>query len=247
MARHKRILLDEPGISVRVCWYAPGETMAVHHHDHGQVSVLLSGAFREVGDARCADNLTGQIGYKPAGFAHENLYGEAGALILSVNLDDESLLDALAWQWRTAAAPELGLARQIMTAEADLQTVRDGARDLVASITHRRALDRLPPAWARHLRDRLLSGDRVDLDAEARRIGIHRAHLSRGFRKWFGIPPTVFALRCRMSHAVNALLAGETAAHAAACAGFADQSHFIRTLRRETGFTPARLSRLLAA
>jgi AraC family transcriptional regulator len=247
LARRKRILLDDPGINVRLCWYAPGEVMTAHHHGHGQVSVLLSGAFREIGDARCVDNLTGQIGYKAAGFVHENLYGETGALILSVNVCDASLPDATAWSWQAAPRTEWEIVRRIMTADGDAEIIRDGARDIVAGFADRTAMDRLPPAWARQLRDKLLSGEKTDLDAAAREYGIHRVHLSRGFRKWFGTPPSVFALRCRMSRAVKALIAGESAAGAAACAGFADQSHFTRTLRRETGFTPARLSRLLAA
>ncbi|WP_421788061.1 helix-turn-helix domain-containing protein [Hyphobacterium sp.] len=247
LSDRKRILLDAPDMSVRLCWYAPGEIMSAHRHELGQVSVLMSGSFRETGDARSADNQTAQIGFKPAGFEHENRYDETGALILSVNIAENGLRNCPGWHWQAATPAELDLARRIVLSSGERDIIGQCARDLVALMADRQALDRHPPPWARELRDRLLSGDSVDLDAAARTIGIHRAHLSRGFRKWYGTPPSVFALRCRMSRAVKALVAGEPAAHAAVCAGFADQSHFIRTMRRETGITPARLSRLLAA
>lgn len=246
MNRPKRTIFFDDEISVRLSWYAPGEVMDEHRHEFGQVSVLMAGAFREISDARTADNETAHIGFKAAGLAHANLYSETGALILSINFASDET-PALAWNWQPARAGEIALARQLVMARQGEADVRARALDLVSHAVCARPLDRLPPGWARQLRDRLNEEGQVDLDRAAREYGIHRAHLSRGFRQWFGAPPSLYGLRCRMNRAVSALARGESAARAASAAGFADQSHLIRTLKRETGLTPRHFERLIAA
>lgn len=247
MKRRKTTILDDPDLGVQLSWYPPGEVMDEHFHEAGQVSVLFSGTFREISDARTADNQTGYVGFKPAGLKHANRYGDHGALILSINLADELAGEATGWTWRAAMRDELALARRVAIGGSPTDEIRDTAHDLVSLIFARPVRDHLPARWALQLRDQLADGESADLEAAARRIGIHRAHLSRGFRQWFGVPPSVFALRCRMSRAVGELARGEPAAHAAHAAGFADQSHLIRTLRRETGLTPRQLTGLIAA
>lgn len=247
MNRCKKTIIDDRDLTVQLSWYQPGEVMKEHRHELGQISVLFSGAFREISDARTADNQMGYVGVKPAGLEHANTYGDNGALILSINVPEGWIDEAVGWSWKPASRDELALARQMAVASGDGETVRACALDLVSLVSSGRVRDRQPARWALDLRDQLADGEAADLEAEARRIGIHRAHLSRGFRQWFGVPPSLFALRCRMSRAVGALARGEPAAHAANAAGFSDQSHLIRTLRRETGMTPRQLIGLIAA
>lgn len=245
--RRVRILLSDPDLTLRLSWYEPGETMASHAHGHGQVSVLMAGGFREISDARTADIATAHIGCKAAGLDHANHYGEAGALILSLNFEPGRQMPQRAWNWRHAGADEVALTRQIVGATLTPGELRNAAADLIAAAAACDAPSGPPPGWALRLRDQLRANECIDLDRAADDFGIHRGHLSRGFRKWFGAPPSLYGLRCRMSHAVRELARGETAAQAAVTAGFSDQSHMIRILKRETGLTPQRLARMLAA
>jgi len=245
--RRAKTLLSDPDLTVRLSWYDPGETMSDHVHDHGQVSVLLAGGFREISDARTADNSASHIGYKPACLAHANRYGTRGALILSVNFDEAALSSVTPWMWRTANPDEILLTRRMVASGLGNSDLRNLATDLIAygSVPTRRR--GTPPNWANCLREELQETGGTDLNQAARNFGIHRAHLSRGFRKWFGASPSLYGLRCRMGRAVRELARGEPAADAAVLAGFSDQSHLIRTLNRETGLTPNQLSRLIAA
>ncbi|MBS2964187.1 helix-turn-helix transcriptional regulator [Actinocrinis puniceicyclus] len=73
-------------------------------------------------------------------------------------------------------------------------------------------------------------------------------HLSRVFRRETGTSLTRYRNRARVSRALERIEAGERdLAGLAADLGFADQAHFIRTVREHTGHTPGRLRELLAA
>ncbi|WP_421790409.1 helix-turn-helix domain-containing protein [Hyphobacterium sp.] len=240
-------LLDNADLSVRLSWYQPGAVMTEHAHDLGQVSILLAGRLREIARNHRADSSTAYIGFKPSGLSHANVYGEAGALILSLNFPDQNCPASRGWNWQAASREEITLARQIAAETVPETERRQFALDLAASALSHQNTEAIAPGWSRQLRDQIEAGVPVDLNRAGQNFGLHPAHISRGFRKWFGAPPSLYALRCRMSRAVEALAAGEAAADAALDAGFADQSHLIRTLKRETGFTPKQLTRLLAA
>ncbi|WP_394692768.1 helix-turn-helix domain-containing protein [Hyphobacterium sp.] len=245
--RRAKTLLSDPDLTLRLSWYEPGEAMSAHAHEHEQISVLLAGGFREMSDARTADIATAHIGFKASGLDHANHYGPAGALILSVNFESERRETDRAWNWRPAETDEVRLTRQIVGEALTAAELRNAATDLIAAAAAADSPAGPPPVWARQLRDQLRTNECIDLDRAAAGFGIHRGHLSRGFRKWFGAPPSLYGLRCRMSHAVQELARGESAAQAAAAAGFSDQSHMTRIIKRETGLTPQRLSRILAA
>ncbi|MEE2566384.1 AraC family transcriptional regulator [Hyphobacterium marinum] len=243
-----------PGVSVRVSHYAPGAVMRTHAHAAHQVSLVLAGELEERSGSDCRDLSGPSLGYKASGRDHANRYGPNGALILSINLDsyDAVAPAASGWRWRPAGADEIRLARA-MTAAGGTRDLLDFAADLAAGMDEfdedrdvRRPGSH--PDWVLRLRDQLREEtEPVDLDAAARSAGVHRAHLSRGFRRCFGMPPSLYALRCRLARGVRYLADGAPGSHAAHDAGFADQSHFIRMLKRETGFTPEILRGLLAA
>jgi AraC-like DNA-binding protein len=69
--------------------------------------------------------------------------------------------------------------------------------------------------------------------------GVDRFHLLRAFRRRLGLPPHLYQTQLRLRHARRLMLAGETAAMAAAAAGFSDQSHLIRKFKSAYGITPA--------
>jgi len=243
-----------PGVSVRVSHYAPGAVMQTHAHATHQISLVLAGELEERSGAGCRDLSGPSLGYKASGRDHANRFGPHGALILSVNLDrNHRIAPAVSeWRWRSAGTNEIRLARA-MTASGGTRDLLDYAADLAAGMDEfdedrdvRRPGSH--PDWVLRLRDQLREETvTVDLDAAARSAGVHRAHLSRGFRRSFGMPPSLYALRCRLARGVRHLADGASGSHAAHDAGFADQSHFIRMLKRETGFTPDVLRGLLAA
>jgi AraC family transcriptional regulator len=74
----------------------------------------------------------------------------------------------------------------------------------------------------------------------AAELGVHPAHLSRTFRRAFGVSLSHYVLRRRVELACAALARDQDAslARVAQETGFADQSHLCRAFRRVTGLTP---------
>jgi AraC-like DNA-binding protein len=77
--------------------------------------------------------------------------------------------------------------------------------------------------------------------------GLSSYHVSRVFRRTTGVTISAFRSRLRVRRALEQLAGGQRdLARLAAETGFADQAHLTRSVRRETGSTPAQLRTLLA-
>lgn len=92
-------------------------------------------------------------------------------------------------------------------------------------------------AWAWHR----IVGSRglARVDGLAAEVGWSRKRLWSRFRSQLGLPPKRAVKLVRFDHAAHRLVAGEGAAHVAADAGYADQSHLHRDVMAFTGATPA--------
>ncbi|QKV97881.1 AraC family transcriptional regulator [Streptomyces sp. NA02950] len=77
----------------------------------------------------------------------------------------------------------------------------------------------------------------------AEAAGCSRYALYRAFRAEYGMAPSDFQRQLRLRRARGLLVAGRSAAQAAAEAGFADQSHFHRWFVRCFGVTPGAFQR----
>ncbi len=98
------------------------------------------------------------------------------------------------------------------------------------------------PLWLRDTRDFLDAHlrQRLDLRVLARRAGVHPVHLSRTFRKHFGLTMTDYLRRGRLAAAMVRLsTTDDPVSQIARDAGFADPSHFAREFRRSLGDSPA--------
>ncbi len=83
------------------------------------------------------------------------------------------------------------------------------------------------------------------LDELASIAGLSRFALCRAFRGAYGVSPHAWLLERRLTRARHYLAAGVPAAEAALAAGFADQSHLTRHLKRRFGMAPGRFARAI--
>lgn len=224
--------------------YPAGLVQPHHAHEGAQMSVLLAGDFRE--QSPFSDIVPSQrvSALKSAGASHAVTFGRHGALMLSIDVADDldvPLRKAGDWRPLTDNANALAVA---VVMEPDC---RDLLADLVVEIRHASLPhDRRPPDAVRRLKQALDDApSQVRIIDIAKTVDIHRVHLSRAFTAAYGVSPSLYRRRRMTGHAIS--LACHEAlplSHAAAEAGFADQSHLARSLKRDIGISPTRLRRL---
>lgn len=88
--------------------------------------------------------------------------------------------------------------------------------------------------------------DGLSISAAASRIGLTGAGLRALSHREIGAGPARAVLWRKLVAAMRALSAGASAAEAAHAGGFADQSHFNRTMRLTFGLTPGAVAAIIA-
>ncbi len=83
----------------------------------------------------------------------------------------------------------------------------------------------------------------ITLTGLARDAGTDRYRVLRSVHRVLGVTPMAYALHLRVAEAKRMILAGEPIAQAATAAGFSDQAHLTRRMKRVLGVTPGRLVR----
>ena len=220
--------------------YAPDEECRPHRHDRAQISLLLAGGYVEDSEEGRARADGPRISRKPSGFEHQNRFGDAGALILSLNLDASPAPD----RYCVAPGPE-GLSGRALRGMADDGTA---LATLAERVPAGPAAPSAPPRlWLAGARERLLDESGLTIGALARTLGMHPVRFARLFREAFAQSPTAARQNRRAARAIDRLVRGRTPlAGIAAEEGFADQPHFSRVISGVTGWSPGRLRRLFA-
>ncbi|HEX2606948.1 MAG TPA: AraC family transcriptional regulator [Flavisolibacter sp.] len=104
------------------------------------------------------------------------------------------------------------------------------------------------PAWVKTIRELLHDrcAEPLTLAGISRELGIHPAHLSRDFPRYFHCNPGVYLRRLKVSRSLGLLSDGKQSLSSIAYAcGFADQSHFYRCFKEQMGIGPYQYRRLL--
>ncbi len=220
--------------------YAPGEECPPHRHRQVQLSLLLAGSYVEESDQGRAHSDGPGFSHKPGGFEHQNRFGDAGALILSLNRDETPTPD----RYFVARGPErlFGPAlRRMANDERAFEALAGGVAAGPPSVA-------APPSpWLTEAHNRLLAESSLSICALARTFGLHRVHFARLFREAFAQSPTAARQNRRVARAIDRILRSETPlAGIAGDEGFADQAHLSRVISQATGWSPGRLRRRFA-
>jgi AraC-like DNA-binding protein len=85
---------------------------------------------------------------------------------------------------------------------------------------------------------RLCDEPRLSIERAADEQHVGRRQLERDFERWIGAAPRHLSQVARVQQMARSARAGASLADAAIDAGFADQPHMTRTVRRLTGLTP---------
>jgi AraC family transcriptional regulator len=197
----------------------------------------------------------------PAQEPHSDHFERGGAHILVIEPDHDmeeqlrpcaGVLDRIS-HFQDSAVSTLAwrISRELLLPDSVSSLAIDGLVLELLATTARRfttpSIEKRPPPWLSTvqglLHERFMESLRVaDLAAL---VSVHPVHLSRVFSSYFGIPLGSYVRRLRLDWtAVQLATADITLCDLALQAGFADQSHFTRAFKRQTGLTPAKYRQL---
>lgn len=133
-----------------------------------------------------------------------------------------------------------------ISADDNRLTLESHFLDLMTGLASlsRGATQRPPPAIGPLRRAREYLEAHVDKNISLQQLAdlakLSPFHLTRAFRKQYGLPPHAFLLQAKVNRARTLLREGATVAQAALRVGFADQAHLNRHFKRLVGVTPAK-------
>lgn len=209
--------------------HAPFATMHLHRHRAAYIAVVLDGSYEECGpDGRFRCGVGGLIVHPPW-HCHADEFGGDGAVVLNLPLPTA---DGLTCAEVADVAAIESLARR---------SPEEAARAALEEAHLRSPL--APAAWLEDLTRRLALDDDSSVAELASRCGVSAEHASRACRRWFGVGPAELRREQRLRRAMGLLEAGATPSVAAVDAGFSDQPHLTRLLKRATGHTPGSFPR----
>lgn len=238
----------------RFAHYPPGARMPEHRHELAHFSLTLSGAHRETSRGAGIEMSGLEMAFKPRNFRHANEFGPQGASLLSINLrdadDDDQETSSSDWRVRPALGvlpAWMALVRTLKAPDPDADEIDDLTDDILTSLLadEEARLSRTPPAWLKRAKESLMEAPQTT-DRIARDAAVHRVHLSRAYKAYFGVTISEDRRRARVARAVREILSGDVSLAAAAlAAGFSDQPHMTREVKSAVGMTPKELSRLV--
>lgn len=245
------------GFALSELRHATGRRLPRHTHELAYFCLLLGGDYTEQLGGRRVTYRPLSVMFHPPATTHRDEVGRRGGRFFNVEIEPalvgrlrecgarvpEAFADArggeLAWlaarlyrEYRAGDASS-PLAAEGLVLEMLAEAARPDSRE-----------EKRPPAWLARAVELLEAEFRRPLTiAEvAARVGVHPFHLSRVFRRFRRETVGECVERLRVAHACRLLSETETTlARVALEAGFSDQSHLTRVVRRATGTTPARL------
>lgn len=196
-----------------------------HRHLLPYAALVLRGRYTEAGEQGRWHVSAGDVLLHESFDAHWDAFGDTGAEVLNLALPGEVRLPSAG---RVEDPDEI-----VRVAEKD----RLAAAALLLARLMR--VQRLNDHWADELASQLWRRPDLHVGRWGLERGIRPAVLSRKFHQIYGVPPVKFRNGIRARKALHAIVFDRTRLAAAAFdAGFSDQSHMTRELRRLTGRSP---------
>jgi AraC family transcriptional regulator len=234
--------------------YDDAAVLAAHAHEYACLVVVLDGTFEERCDGRERVVEPKTILVRPAGEVHSDSFRHGGARCLNIELPPRWLAlagDAARPLERSGAHSGAAFAAGAGALYTHFLRGQDRSSIGIESLILRlfagddgtgRGSMRTAPPWLVRVRERMHeeAASRLSLAELAEGAGVHPVHLAATFRRCYGTTVAAYLRQLRIELACGELArSAASLADVALGAGFADQSHFGRTMKRTLGVTPA--------
>jgi AraC family transcriptional regulator len=248
------------GLSLTETRYPPGACLPRHCHEYAYFCLIRRGTYREEygGRQRWCGPL--MLAFHPPEEMHaEHFDGEE---VRSFNVEItpswvRGFADAalpLDQPFDTRGGPSVGVAVRLfdefMHFDASSQLIIEGLMIELLGLCDREVRSAAAvPHWLWCVREQLTDrcAEALTLAELAAEAKVHPGYLTSAFRRHFGCTVGEYVRRQRVALACRHLAGSDTPlADVALLAGFADQSHFTRTFKRQLGFTPAAYRKMTA-
>jgi AraC family transcriptional regulator len=234
--------------------YAPGLRLPHHSHELAKFCFVISGDYVETLGGRAFNRRPLSLIFHPPDTTHSEAHNAAGSHFL-VEVDARWLSYArehhasLDCPVEFSEGVPIRAVTQLYNEFRHLDTVsplavQGLAFELLAETSRRSAGERFlcAPLWLEQVTAQLRERFQENLSLEelAQSADVHAVHLARVFRKHNHCTVGEYVRRLRVEYASRRLSTSDAPlAEIAAAAGFADQSHFSRLFKRQTGISPS--------
>ena len=239
-------------------WPENVSTAAEHRHT-AHICFLAHGALEERRGNSTVWRVAPNVRVSPSGDAHGICYGNVGGRCLVIEpiadlsgdedmpvpheptiVQDHRIVELAARAYLELRADSPHSVSGLVIESIALELLAQSAR------WERRRAERRPPVWLGRIQEYVASDLAFvpDLSTLASVAGVHRVHVARAFRDHLGCTVGDFVRRLRVQRACELLTATSVPlSDVAMRAGFFDQSHMTRVVKRFLGVTPAALRR----
>lgn len=242
--------------------HSPGTVLGRHGHENASLVVILDGGYQETFGGVSDIHAAGTVIVKPPGESHANNFRNSGATCLLIETDSGAFQKIcnhsdLFDQPACFSSPEaMAIAHHIVgeLRDPDVLTplqLESAALSVIARCSRLRNRGHSrEPRWLGQARAMLhqLPPGTATLSSIAAELGVHPIRLARAFKRAFGVSVGAYARRLQVDRALDLLMKSHcTIGEVAQTAGFYDQSHMARVLRRQTGLSASEIRRSMTS
>jgi AraC family transcriptional regulator len=232
----------------------PIKTGVWHSHERSLISFVLKGKNLENRSGKQISRTPGDINFYHAGEPHQNIYVQFPSKHVSIELESgfysrHALTEAKIEQAINRTPDALFLFARILKELAiNDQVSQSSIETMILDLVHTSfKMEKASGSWATKIREILHDkwNEHPGLAELAKETSTHPVTISKHFRQYFSCTLGEYIRKLKVEKAMTLMKSSKTPLTdiAYAC-GFADQSHFSRVFKQQTGFLPKEYQKL---
>lgn len=253
---NKRILTSsQKGILTKVSSYFPNDgSDLLHFHENSHLSFVIKGGGTIKSQSLMGERLPGNLIFFHAGEPHqcvakqfpmENVNIEVGLDLLRANYLTESALDISIKKNPNAKLLMLKIYQEVLGNDNfSPSSIKMSIFDLISNA---HITDSNQPVWVGRIYELMNDkwNESLSLEDLAEIAEVHQVTVSKYFRKYFSCTFGEYMRRIRIERSLSIIKNSSLSlTDIGYLCGFYDQSHFSRTFRQLTGFSPKSYAKL---